>query len=69
MNEEIDVIELLKRVKEGKAPKLIEVDDYEYEFNSNYGSIEEIYPSIEEKRSEYLKSNADYNIKERWSNW
>ena len=48
MNEEIDVIELLKRVKEGKAPKLIEVDDYEYEFNSNYGSIEEIYPSIEE---------------------
>lgn len=26
MNEEIDIIELLKRVKEGKAPKKIEID-------------------------------------------
>jgi hypothetical protein len=30
MSEEIDIIELLKRVKEGKAPKRIEIDDKMY---------------------------------------
>ena len=30
MNEEIDIIELLKRVKEGKAPKEIEINGIKY---------------------------------------
>ena len=34
MNEEIDIIELLKRVKEGKAPKKIEVYGKEYEIRN-----------------------------------
>ena len=37
--EEIDIIELLKRIKEGKAPKLIEIDGTEYEFYENYNDI------------------------------
>ncbi len=32
MNEEIDIVELLTRVKEGKAPKKIEIDDTIYYF-------------------------------------
>jgi len=35
MNEEIDIIELLKRVKEGKAPKEIEIEDTKYFYNQN----------------------------------
>ena len=33
--EEIDIIELLKRVKEGKAPKEIEINDVAYERNTD----------------------------------
>lgn len=33
MEEEIDIAELLKRVKEGKAPKKIEINGYRYELN------------------------------------
>ena len=33
MNEEIDIIELLERVKEGKAPKKIEINGNIYDFN------------------------------------
>ena len=32
MNEEIDIIELLKRVKEGKAPKKIEINGNIYNY-------------------------------------
>ena len=32
--EEIDIIELLKRAKEGKAPKKIEIDDTIYHFTN-----------------------------------
>ena len=39
MNEEIDIIELLKRVKEGKAPKEIEIEETKYEFQKNYTDI------------------------------
>ena len=34
MNEEIDIIELLRRVKEGNAPKKIEIDDTIYHFTN-----------------------------------
>lgn len=47
MEEEIDIIELLKRVKEGKAPKMIEIDNAYYEFYENYETIEEMYNEIE----------------------
>ena len=41
--EEIDIIELLKRVKEGKAPKLIEIDGTEYKFMKDFSDIYCIY--------------------------
>jgi len=41
--EEIDIIELLKRVKEGKAPKEIEIDGTKYEFKENCSDIVCIY--------------------------
>lgn len=41
--EEIDIIELLKRVKEGKAPKEIEVDNRIYKFNWNPPDICKAY--------------------------
>lgn len=39
MSEEIDIIELLKRVKEGKAPKRIEIDGVEYTYNESFNKI------------------------------
>ena len=33
MNEEIDIIELLQRVKEGKAPKEIEINNHKYTYD------------------------------------
>ena len=39
MNEEIDIIELLKRAKEGKAPRRIEIYGTKYEFQENYTGI------------------------------
>ena len=47
MNEEIDIIELLKRVKEGKAPKRIEIDGTEYTFCSNIKDIAMCYRNDE----------------------
>lgn len=46
--EEIDIIELLKRVKEGKAPKLIEIENEKYSFFENYVTLDEIYDSVEQ---------------------
>ena len=43
MNEEIDIIELLKRVKEGKAPKRILVNRTEYFFDKEKEEIGSIY--------------------------
>lgn len=40
--EEIDIIELLKRVKEGKAPKEIEIEGEKYNYASDY-DIEIMY--------------------------
>ena len=41
--EEIDIIELLKRVKEGKAPKWIEVGGNKYKYYGEGYSIEYLY--------------------------
>ena len=43
--EEIDIIELLKRVKEGKAPKEIEIDGYTCEYNPDGNTIDTLYVS------------------------
>ena len=43
MEEEIDVIEILKRVKEGKAPKRIEIEGTKYKFQENCSDIVCIY--------------------------
>ena len=41
--EEIDIIELLKRVKEGNAPKWIEVGGNKYKYYGNGYSLEYLY--------------------------
>lgn len=41
--EEIDIIELLRRVKDGKPPKKIEIDGTKYEFKENCSDIVCIY--------------------------
>ena len=41
--EEIDIIELLKRVKEGKAPKKIEIMSSEYERDDMADDIDDMY--------------------------
>lgn len=41
--EEIDIIELLKRVKEGKEPKEIEIEGTKYKFRENCPDIACIY--------------------------
>ena len=48
--EEIDIVELLKRVKEGKAPKLIEIENEKYSLYENYAMLEEIYEYIEQDK-------------------
>lgn len=45
--EEIDIIELLKRVKEGKAPKKIEIDNYIFEFDEKTECIEVLYNNVD----------------------
>lgn len=41
--EEIDIIELLKRVKEGKAPKKIMIGETEYEYDDTWEEIGDMY--------------------------
>ena len=41
--EEIDIIELLKRVKEGKAPKRIKVGKTEYEYMYDWDELDDMY--------------------------
>lgn len=67
--EEIDIIELLKRVKEGKAPKRIqakikgEINTYDYKFDNYvyYSGNEDEYYSIFE--AETLPKLLDTKIK------
>ena len=64
MNEEIDIIELLKRVKEGKAPKRIEINETKYEFKENYSDVVCIYQTEEDDVwLEYEAITLDTKIK------
>lgn len=47
MNEEIDIIELLKRVKEGKAPKLIQIDKEIYHIKEENLDLRRIYETVD----------------------
>lgn len=60
MNEEIDIIELLKRVKEGKAPKEIEIDNRIYHYNSLVKNIGFLYSNCGD---EWLKYYIDFDTK------
>lgn len=48
--EEIDIIELLKRVKEGKAPKEIEINGDKYNYFEDWITLDEIYYTIRIRR-------------------
>jgi hypothetical protein len=62
--EEIDIIELLKRVKEGKAPKRIEINETKYEFKENYSDVVCIYQTEEDDVwLEYEAITLDTKIK------
>ena len=53
MNEEIDIVELLKRVKEGKAPKEIKIkedSDDIFIFNPKYEEIGDLYKLKDRER-------------------
>lgn len=65
MNEEIDIIELLKRVKEGKAPKEIEIGLIFYRLVPSYASfsMEYWYEDTEENRWEIEKYSLYTKIK------
>ena len=41
--EEIDIIELLKRVKEGKEPKVIAINGDKYNYFEDWITLDEIY--------------------------
>ena len=56
--EEIDIIELLKRVKEGNAPKRIEINDRTYELYNN---------SIIEKM--YIRNTCEIETVVSYSTW
>ena len=43
MEEEIDIIELLKRVKEGKEPKVIAINGDKYNYFKDWITLDEIY--------------------------
>lgn len=57
--EEIDIIELLKRVKEGKAPKKIELGILELDYNDNAQNIESYYLF---DNGSYERSWLEYDI-------
>jgi len=63
MNEEIDIIELLKRVKEGKAPKEIEVEEIKAEYNEDGDTIETLYITENGMWFEELFMDFDTKIK------
>ena len=47
MNEEIDIIELLKRVKEGNAPKLIQIGKEIYHIKEENLDLRRIYETVD----------------------
>lgn len=51
--EEIDIIELLQRVKEGKAPKEIKIENITFYYNQNTADIERLYCDCSQKASGY----------------
>lgn len=61
--EEIDIIELLKRAKEGKAPKRIEVEEIEAEYNEDGDTIETLYITENGMWLEELFMDFDTKIK------
>ena len=60
--EEIDIIELLKRVKEGKAPKKIEINGNEYNYCPTEYNIQFLYQN-NDYCSLVEKINFDTKIK------
>ena len=56
-NEEIDIIELLKRVKEGKAPKKIQVGNFVYSWHTE---VEGYFRSVIDNN--YISVTADFDI-------
>jgi len=63
MNEEIDIIELLKRVKEGKAPKIIQFNRRTHTFVDNEKQIAYLYKDINNDYWEYELGVVDFNTK------
>ena len=57
MSEEIDIIELLKRVKEGKAPKEIQVGNFIYSWHTE---VEGYFRSVIDNN--YISVTADFDI-------
>lgn len=64
VSEEIDIIELLKRVKEGKAPKEIEIHSRKYKFDNNASDLACIYKDGNDCYliSEHIYSNTKIKI-------
>ena len=59
MNEEIDIIELLKRVKEGKAPKRISINDLEY-FYEDETTFGDYYRDTEKHGKVFFSNEYDF---------
>ena len=57
MNEEIDIIELLQRVKEGKAPKEIQVGNFVYSWHTE---VEGYFRSVIDNN--YISVTSDFDI-------
>ncbi len=45
--EKIDIIELLKRVKEGYRPEKIKIGDFIFNYNDEWNTIDELYIEID----------------------
>ena len=63
MNEEIDIIELLKRVKEGKAPKEIEIEGVKYHYNEEWYDVFYSYLGRNDKKISQNFLDFDTKIK------
>lgn len=61
--EEIDIVELLKRVKEGKAPKIISIWHWKFKFNENYTCMDDMYINEYGDNLFYRVTEMDTKIK------
>ena len=61
MNEEIDIIELLKRVKEGKAPKEIEIEGVKYHYNEEWYDV--FYAYLDRNDKKIFQNFLDFDTK------